>query len=325
MTRKARLIIPGAVYHIMGRCLDHYSLFNTDSDREYFLQLIEYYLSNTNTACYAWALMQTHYHLVLRSSDVPLCEIFKPLNMRYAAYHAKMYKKRGPLFMDRYKSIATQDQNYLQELIRYVHLNPVRAGVCKNLKALERYPWSGHSALLGTIKRRFQDTDAVLRRFGSTTKQARQSYVQYLREATRAFSDVSHTALIELVRKSNAGVEAGRSPCCWVIGDPPFVEKAVHIAEARRLRINRFEQEGRRLDRIISLVTKSCDISQEDLRNRRREGAASEARKLFAYICIKELHAPSVTVSDILGVGATAVYALARAGRVLFCAKNIVI
>ena len=129
MTRKARLIIPGAVYHIMGRCLDHYSLFNTDSDREYFLQLIEYYLSNTNTACYAWALMQTHYHLVLRSSDVPLCEIFKPLNMRYAAYHAKMYKKRGPLFMDRYKSIATQDQNYLQELIRYVHLNPVRGRV----------------------------------------------------------------------------------------------------------------------------------------------------------------------------------------------------
>ena len=83
MPRKACLVVPGAVYHIMGRCIDRYTLFSDDKDRERFLYLLEICLQRTNSLCYAWALMDTHYHLVLRIGDIALWEVMKPLNMRY--------------------------------------------------------------------------------------------------------------------------------------------------------------------------------------------------------------------------------------------------
>ena len=74
---------------------------------------------------YAWVLMSNHYHLLLRSSDEPIGTMMRRLNSRYARYFSKKYNRRGYLFQDRYKSIATQDQNYIEELVRYIHLNPV--------------------------------------------------------------------------------------------------------------------------------------------------------------------------------------------------------
>ena len=162
MARKPRLVVPGAVYHIMWRCIEQYKLFSEDVDREHFLYLLETCLQRTNTRCYAWALMDNHYHLVLRIGDIELWEVMKPLNMRYAHYHKVKTGRQGPLFMDRYKSIVTQDQNYIQELVRYVHLNPLRAGICKNLSALDRYPRCGHSVLMGSKKRRFQVKPVVI-------------------------------------------------------------------------------------------------------------------------------------------------------------------
>ena len=107
MPRKARLNVPGAIFHIMGRSLDHLMLFTDDPDREQFLSLLGKYLEKTGSRCYAWALMKNHYHLVLRLGDVDLVELMKPLNMHYAYYHRVKTGRRGPLFMDRYKSIAT--------------------------------------------------------------------------------------------------------------------------------------------------------------------------------------------------------------------------
>ena len=208
MPRKARLVIPGAVYHVMARCIDHYQLFSDDADRERFLNLLEEYLIRTNTRCYAWVLMGNHYHLMLRIGDSELWEIMKPLNMRYAQYHKENTGRHGPLFMDRYKSIVTQDRNYVQELVRYVHLNPVRAGICKDLTSLDRYPWSGHSAVTGKVNRNFQDVQTVLRRFGNNRKKAQSSYRHFLQNGLKESVDAD--TLTDLIRQSNAGSESGR-------------------------------------------------------------------------------------------------------------------
>ena len=135
----------------MGRCLPHYELFEDDEDREFFTSLLQLYLSETASLCYGWVLMSNHYHLVIRLSDHELWELMKPLNMRFSQYHSKKYSRKGPLFQDRFKSIATQDQKYLEELIRYVHLNPLRAGIVKSIAALNKYPWSGHQEIIGII------------------------------------------------------------------------------------------------------------------------------------------------------------------------------
>ena len=323
MPRKARLFIPGSVYHVMSRCLDHYSLFSDDADREYFLSLLETCLQRTNTRCYAWVLMTNHYHLVIRSSDHELWEMMKPLNMRYAQYYQKKTNRRGSLFMDRFKSIVTQDQNYVQELVRYVHLNPVRAGICDNLEELPNYPWSGHSVLMGKSRRKFQDTATVLRRFGTDTESARLEYCRFLSSGLEESTD--EDMLLSLVRKSNAGSESGRKASCWVIGDHAFVRSALDSSEARRLRISRLEMEGGSLDSIAEKISGVFKIEKKMLHNRHRGGNASLARKAFSFVAARLYRAQVRFIAEYLGVSAGAVSAMINKGSRIVEERKIVI
>lgn len=322
MPRKPRLTLPGAVYHVMGRCIEQYSLFPDDMDREHFLSLLDICLRRTNTRCYAWVLMGNHFHLVLRSGDCELWEIMKPLNMRYAQYHKVKTGRRGPLFMDRYKSIVTQDQNYVQELVRYVHLNPVRAGICKDIFALNRYPWSGHSALMGRCKREFQDVPTVLRRFGGTASESRDAYCRFLNEGIK---ETSTDALVDLVRKSNVGSESGRKATCWVIGDQKFVKEVTDSAQARRLRISRLDRESATCGIIAGKTAPQFNISVEILKRRQRGGPGSEARKAFSFIAAKEFGAPIKMIGEYLNVSNAAVSAMVHAGREVCKKRKIVI
>jgi putative transposase len=323
MPRKARLNVPGAIYHIMGRSLENLNLFTDDADREQFLSLLGLYLGRTGSRCYAWALMSNHYHLVLRLSGSELWELMKPLNMHYAYYHRKKNKRRGPLFMDRFKSIATQEQNYVRGLVRYVHLNPVRAGICKNLAELEKYPWCGHSGLAGHNGRSFQDTETVLKRFGEKVRDARANYKKFLHEGLK--SGQEYDELVDLVRKSNSGKETGRKAGCWVIGDRKFVAHAMASAEANRLRVSRFEREGGTLENIAVGICSKFSITREELKERHRGDNVSDARKALAYIAAKEYRAPLHVVAEYLGIGKTAVSALSRQGRDIVKRKEFVI
>jgi hypothetical protein len=94
----------------------------------------------------------------------------------YAGAFNRRHKRTGHLFQNRYKSILCQADPNLLELVRYLHLNPVRAGVVRDLRALDRYPWTGHSALLGTSPRPWQDTRTILAQFGPTRPRARRAY-----------------------------------------------------------------------------------------------------------------------------------------------------
>ncbi|MBN1182798.1 MAG: transposase [Bacteroidales bacterium] len=225
MPRKARLNVTGTVVHIMARSLASEVLFNDDEDRSVFLSLFGKYLDLVDYRCYAWVLMSNRYHLVVRASDQDLWGLMKPLNTSYARYHKKKYRRDGPLFRDRYKSIVTQDQNYIEELVRYVHLNPIRAGVCKGFDALNSYPWSGHSVLMGRKKRLFQDSETVLRRFGNDNKNARIAYRKFLQDGLG--KEENTDVLVKLVRDSNNGKELGRQAGCWVIGDDDYVKSVL--------------------------------------------------------------------------------------------------
>lgn len=316
MPRKARLNVPGAIYHVMSRCLDHYVLFNDDEDSEFFLSLLERYLVQAGVLCYAWALMNNHYHLVLRVGEVELGRIMKPLNMHYAYYHRKKYPRRGPLFMDRFKSIATQDQHYVEELIRYVHLNALRAGICKDLDALEKYPWSGHCALMNAhVRRSFHETESVLKRFGSTVKDARGNLREYM--ALGVASQENDDVLVSLVRKSNAGSEEGRSSRCWVIGDREFVVKALESAAATHLRISRFEKEGGDLEIIARSIGELFGVSVEEMKKRHRGNTISMARMVFAHSADRHYQAPHRLIAEFLNVGATAISGMSRKGSVI--------
>ena len=151
MPRKPRLSVPGALHHVMARGIEGRPIFKSDEDRLKFLSLLAHGIAKSGFKCYAWVLMENHYHLLLRANEMPLSSFMRPLNSRYAHWFRKKSQSRGYLFQDRFKSIATQDQGYIEQLVRYIHLNPLRAGICRTIAELDRYPWSGHSALVGKL------------------------------------------------------------------------------------------------------------------------------------------------------------------------------
>jgi hypothetical protein len=130
------------------------------------------------------------------------------------------------LVQDRFKSIVTQDQGYIEQLVRYIHLNPLRAGICKNMADLDRYPWSGHAALAGMRKFSFQDTTAVLQRFG-TGNDALKAYRSFLLAGIEANDP---EGVVDIIRKANSNGENCRDHRMWVIGDSRFVQAALELS-----------------------------------------------------------------------------------------------
>jgi len=149
MPRQARLDAPGLLQHVMARGIERRKIFWDDQDRQSFLERLALILDETQTQCYAWALIPNHFHLLLRTSLTPLSKVMRRLMTGYAVTFNKRHKRSGHLFQNRYKSIVCEEDSYLLELIRYIHLNPLRAGLAKDLKELDKYPWTGHSAIMG--------------------------------------------------------------------------------------------------------------------------------------------------------------------------------
>ncbi len=210
MPRRPRLFVPGCLPHIMAPGIDGMEILRDDHDRLQFLTFFEKYSTEATVRCYAWALMPNHFHLFVRNSDRPLSALMKPLNSRHAGYFNRKAKRRGCLFQDRFKSIATQGQLYLEEMIRYVHLNPVREGIRRDINALDTYPWCGHAALTGTRSNRFQDTASVLRRLGKETVDARASYREFLLREI----DSEENAFVTRIRTSSSGRNDKKNPAC---------------------------------------------------------------------------------------------------------------
>ena len=133
-------------------------------------------LIETETPCFAWALMSNHFHLLLRTGGVPIASLMRRLLTGHAVHFNRRHNRYGHLFQNRYKSILCQEETYLLELVRYIHLNPLRAGLAEDMQALDDYPYSGHSVLVGRYRNDWQETDFILKRFGKRKTQSRRAY-----------------------------------------------------------------------------------------------------------------------------------------------------
>ena len=152
MPRQPRLDASGVLQHVMARGIERRKIFWDDKDRTSFLERFAVILEETQTQCYAWSLIPNHFHILLRTGATPLSKVMRRLMTGYAVTFNKRHKRSGHLFQNRYKSVICEEDPYLLELIRYIHLNPLRAKLVQDLKELDKYPWTGHSAILGRRK-----------------------------------------------------------------------------------------------------------------------------------------------------------------------------
>ncbi len=149
MPRGPRVDAPGAVHHVMVRGIERREIFRDDCDRRDLLDRLARILPEAGMSCLAWAFMPNHLHFVLRTGPVPLSRVMARLNTGYARRFNERHDRVGHLFQNRFGSRLAGDDADLLGLVRYVHRNPLRAGIVAGLEALQHYPWTGHSALLG--------------------------------------------------------------------------------------------------------------------------------------------------------------------------------
>jgi REP-associated tyrosine transposase len=145
MARRPRVFAPGLLYHVIVRGNQRRKTFRCDDDYKAYLDHLEHYRAKFHLRIYAYCLMPNHVHLLLESGSEPLSKFMQGLQQSYTQYFNRSYRKVGHLFQGRYKAIICDKDKYLLALLRYIHLNPVRAGLAKRP---EGYVYSGHRSYL---------------------------------------------------------------------------------------------------------------------------------------------------------------------------------
>jgi putative transposase len=172
----------GALHHVMVRGLERRKIFLSRKDREDLLRRFSLILPKAGARLYAWSLLLNHFHLLLRTGPVGLSSVMRKILTGYAISFNLRHRRSGHLFQNRYKSILVEEEAYLLELVRYIHLNPLRAKLVRDTEELGFYPWSGHAALLGRRDYPWQDCRYVLSQMGKNLRRAREAYRKFVEE-----------------------------------------------------------------------------------------------------------------------------------------------
>lgn len=282
MPRQQRLDIPGLVYHVIARGIDRSEIFRDDRDRERFLGRLGELLGQTGTRLFAWCVLSSHFHLLVRRGDQPLSLLMRRLMTGHAVRFNLRHGRSGHLFQNRYKSILVEEEEYFLQLVRYIHLNPVRAGLISTPQQLEAFPFSGHAVLAGSRAAAWQDVESVLARFSSKRAEAASRY----REFVIAGWEEGHRHEFTgggLVR-SAGGVDAvaGRkfeereAADDRILGGGSFVEE-VWREQGELERV----LPGRPWEEILDEVTQKWGVSREQILGRARKRSVSLARREF--------------------------------------------
>jgi REP element-mobilizing transposase RayT len=304
MPRKARIDAPGALHHIITRGIEQRKIFYDDLDRNNFLERLGVVLTETSTPCFAWALIPNHLHLLLRTGLAPVATVMRRLLTGYAVSFNHRHRRHGQLFQNRYKSILCQEDLYLLELVRYIHLNPLRAKQVKELKDLDKYSYCGHSVLMGKRKQEWQDTDYILKFYDSKSSTARRRYREYVKKgiADGRRSDLTGGGLIRsaggwsAVKALRRGVDRIKSDE-RILGEGDFVETVLKAAQEKLDRKHELEAQGYNFDWLVKRVAQILEIKPKDVLAAGKYAQSVKARSLLCYWGVRELGITTVDLA----------------------------
>ncbi len=236
----------------------------------------------------------------------------------YAGAFSRRHKRIGQLLKNRYKSIVVEAEPHLLKLVRHLHPNPLRTNVVATLRALDRYPWSGHSALLGTIPRPWQATGPILAQFGASRRRAIRAYRAFLAAGVPQGRrpDLQGGGLLRSLGDWQAVTILGRGPEAYlgderILGSSAFVEQLrQEMADRAALRPSRLA-----LEALVARVCRHVGIPSAHLPTGTRRPAASRALAGIAYLWVERLGHPGCPLAASLGIRPQAVYQAIVRGR----------
>jgi putative transposase len=323
MPRGARLDVEGALQHVMARGIERRDLFRTDIDREDLLSRLEKLVFETGAAVYAWSLMPNHFHLLIRSGPLGLSTFMRRLQTGYAVAFNRRHKRRGHVFQNRYKSILVQKDGYLLEVVRYIHLNPPRAGLVRGLRNLDAYRWSGHTVLIGRREAAWQDTEEVLELFGRKRSVSVKAYREFMAEGVSIGRRPKRTGDVMTRRASGVRQEqvldaqsGKRQVDERVLGSARFVAEIHKQTESRPGYRNGREEIEPVLMGLLEKVCGKEGIGPRDVRGASRARDVSRLRTELSRQAVHERGVPLVAVASFLNVTPPAVsQMIKRAGN----------
>ncbi|MBW2640598.1 MAG: transposase [Deltaproteobacteria bacterium] len=264
MPRKARIDAPGALHHV------------------------------------AWALIPNHVHLLLRTGLVPISVLMSRLLTGYAVWFNKKYRRHGQLFQNRYKSILCQEDPYLKELVRYIHLNPLRAGLVEDMKKLDKHPWCGHSVLMNKTKQAWQNVDYVYGLFSEKKRMARTRYRVYVEKG-----------ILDGKRSDLTGGGLLRSTGGWAVlkglRKSDFVENVLKSAEEELEQKYDLKARGYDFDRVAQRVAELMEIETEQVTAFGKSPQTVKARSLLCFWAHRKLGMTTIEIGRRLNISQSAV------------------
>ena len=327
MPRTARLDAPGVFHHVMIRGIERRNIFRTRKDREDFLQRLGKLLPETRTACYGWAFLSNHAHFLFRTGSIPLSNLMRRLLTGYVIGFNRRHDRHGQLFQNRFKSIVCQEEVYLKELVRYIHLNPVRAGLVTDLAGLQRYRYCGHGALAGAAEVEWQDAEHVLALFGKRTSTARQAYQTYMEEGLQQGhrNDLVGGGLIRSLggwaEVSRLGRDHGMSDE-RILGESDFVETILSDAGEALTRQYTLKASGYDLQRIAGRAASLLGIEAAEIFSPGRQSVKSKARSLVCFWAARELGMSLADLARAFAISIPGISYAVRRGEALAWINN---
>lgn len=268
MARQPRIEFQGAFYHVTSRGNMRESIFFDDIDRERFVEILKRTKERYNYFLHAYVLMDNHFHLLIETPLGNLNKLMQNINTSYTVWINKKYRRCGHLFQGRYKAILVDKNNYLLALSRYIHLNPVKAGMVEFPK---EYRWSSYKEYINNKPQTLIDKIDTLFYFSEDLRKARMEYKKYVENN------------MENVKNPFEEAKAG-----IILGVESFIEKTKkmirdkkenkELPSVRKL----YEYDSKSMEEVVGKVANFYSITPEDLRSRTRKNI--RPRKLSIYL-----------------------------------------
>lgn len=269
MARKPRIHYSGAVYHVILRGLDDQPIFKNVADRRAWEALVEEGAKRFGHTLHAFSWAKDHVQMAIQVDEAPLSKVMQNLSFRYTRYFNKKHTRQGPLFHGRYKAILIDPEEYLNDLVRYVHNNPVRNKASKTAKDAK---WTSYAAYVAADDQpAWLTTSTVLNTFAKTPKASHKAFAKFV-EAGRDEGERT-----DLMR----GNDGGR-----VLGNAKFVKKALKPVKVKPKVMT--------LNQLVKRVCKEEGIKEAILKNESRARYESQVRQTIAYLAA-ELEIASLT------------------------------
>ncbi|MFH0790215.1 MAG: transposase [Candidatus Omnitrophota bacterium] len=288
MPRQARLDYSGCYQHVMGRGIDGLNIFHKEADKQDFITRLKDIQKESSMQIHAWCIMDNHFHLLYQTGRTNLSEFMRKLLTGYAINYNKRNKRRGYLFQNRYKSIIIDADEYYLPVVRYIHLNPVKAKIV-SFSQLKEYAWTGHREIIIKQEESVINSKGVLGYFGSRKEKAIEAYEEYIAEGI----DKEDKYLLggglmrsvggweEAVKMRKGAVQMSDER---ILGSGDFVEDILNRCEQGE----RLSGEIKDVDELLYKISRLYNIEQDALIGMKTKDVR-EARSVFMYLAVKRL------------------------------------